>query len=229
MVRSVNLGAAFTAGKRAMRTSATAVVAVLALGLALPPHATAQTAPVAAVEATQVRVAGSAVRAGRVSMSIDAPFDVAAAVATDFMHYREFLPQVRQSRIVRRHRGQSDVYLQVPLLLNLGVLWGVVRFDVRRAPGAMVVSGSLQQGNVSRFDYRLELAAEAGGRTHAVMQLLAVPSLPFPPSLVSAQQSRWATRGLAAMRDRAEHNAQAMRAIAGGRRLDATSAPPPAG
>jgi hypothetical protein len=217
-------------------------LATIVLALAAPAMARAQAAPPssstaagavaptptsapAPIDVQQVAVPGTSVRAGRVATEVDAPFDVVAAVLTDFAHYSEFLPQVDTSRVVQRRRGQVDVYLQARLLNNLGTIWALGRFTVRRAPGSLVVEGGAVQGNMARFDVRFEATAVPNSsRTRVVMQLLGIPALPFPEWLLTSQQARWAALGLDALRARAERAAaQSAQAPQPGARVERVS------
>lgn len=202
-----------------MRFAFSLAIVALSLLVALPAWAqssqgqSGQSAPtssavrsvVGSVQVQQVSVPGSGVRAGRVTTVVEAPLDTVAAVVTDFASYHEFLPQLTISRVVRRRRGHVDVYLQASLLDNLGTLWSVVRFRVHRSPDALIVDGSGVQGNLARFEVRIEATCTAEpGRTQVTLQLLGIPALPFPPWLLDAQQTRWAIRGVQALRQRAE-------------------------
>jgi ribosome-associated toxin RatA of RatAB toxin-antitoxin module len=172
--------------------------------------APAPSAPTLEVE--QVPVPGTTIQAGRVTAEVQAPFEVVAAVLTDFAHYHEFLPQVDQSRVVQRRRGQVDLYLQARLRNSTSVLWSLARFTVRRTPGSLVIEGGAVQGNLSRLEVRFEATAVPGSpRTRVVMQLLGIPTFPLPEGLLSSQQSRWAVRGMEALRARAERTAAATR------------------
>jgi ribosome-associated toxin RatA of RatAB toxin-antitoxin module len=166
----------------------------------------------------QVEVEGTNIRAGKVTTEFNAPLAIVTETLTDFAHYNEFLPQVRESRVVQRRRGQADVYLNIPLLNNLGVMWVLARFNVQRSPGQLVISGSMVQGNFERFEFKLEATEIAGtGRTRVVMTALGTPTFPFPDAIVNRSQMYWAGRGLVAFRQRAEQRAAAPRATGGGR------------
>jgi hypothetical protein len=158
------------------------------------------------LEVTQVTVPGVNIRAARVSTEFNAPFEVVSRVVLDFPAYHEFLPQVRESRVVQRRRGQQDVYLGVPLLDGFPGLWALDRFDIQRGPNNVVVDGHMVNGNMTRADVRIEATAVPGtNRTQVTLQVLGIPSFPLPTGFLNVQQGRWGSRGLTAMRDRAEH------------------------
>ncbi len=202
MIRSIRMGA-------------------LACSLLAPATAFAQqapaTSPTAAGPATPAAAPmdlqavvrpGTDVRAGRVATVINASFDTLTNVLLDFSRYREFLPQVAESRVIQRRHGQVDVYFRVPLLDNLGQVWSLVRFGVTRSPSSLVIDGQQVQGNMRRFEYRIE-AEEIPGtpRTRVTLQLLGLPGLPLPTSYLTNQHGRWAVRGMTALRARSERAA----------------------
>jgi hypothetical protein len=180
------------------------------------PERTAMAAPAvpAPILTEQVSVPGTAVLAGRVRTEVRAPYATVAAVVTDFAHYRDFFPQVRESRVVHRLRGQAEVYVRVELLRGLGMLWALSRFNVLRGPASTVVDGVLVDGNLRRFDVRFDVHPVAGDptRSEVTMQLLGIPAFLLPHGLLSGQQARWAARGLEQLRARAESMAQAQAA-----------------
>jgi ribosome-associated toxin RatA of RatAB toxin-antitoxin module len=174
------------------------------------PVATSQPAAPAPITAQQVTVPGANVQAARVRTEVRAPYAVVASVVTDYAHYRDFFPQLRESRIIHRRRGQADVYLRVEMLGGLGMLWSLSRFTAQRTPESTVVEGTLTEGNLRRFDVRFEVRPVNGdpSRTDVTMQLLGVPAFFFPDSILASQQLRWAARGLEQLRARAESFAQ---------------------
>ena len=105
-----------------------------------------------------------------------------------------------------------ELYVQVQLLRNLGILWAVSRFSVVRTASALVIDGHMVQGNVSRFDLHVDARPVAGtAHTRVTVQMLGVPTFFFPDSLVAQQQTRWTGRTLSTMRDRAESVAASLR------------------
>lgn len=156
-------------------------------------------------EVTRVAVPGVGVQAARVTGEFNAPFEVVARVALDFPSYHEFLPHVRESRVVQRRRGQQDVYLSIPLMDGFPGIWVLDRFDIQRTPTSIVVDGHMVNGNMTRADVRIEAAPIAGtDHSRVTLQVLGIPSFPLPGGFLSNQQARWGTRGITALRERAE-------------------------
>src|SRR5678815_5632023 len=75
---------------------------------------------------------------GHAEMLVAAPVAFVRDQATDFTHYKDFSNgRIRQSRLVDKRAGSTDVYLQVPVLHGMVTLWQVLRFgDVKRSPAS---------------------------------------------------------------------------------------------
>lgn len=175
---------------------------------AIVPTTTAATATT--YESRSVTVDGTDVQAGLVVGEIDAPFSVMSAVLTDYSNYRHFLPRIVDSRIVRRRRLETEVYLRAELLENFGVVWAHSRFRVTRASDSLRVEGERIDGTLQRFEVRLEAAAIAGtNRTRVAVQILGLPSFPLPTGYLTRQHLRWTGRAFEALRSYAEGRAHA--------------------
>lgn len=171
-----------------------------------PAEAPAPVAATTTMQSESISVPGTSVRAGRVHVEVHAPYATVAAVITDFARYRDFFPQLGESRVIHRRRGQADVYLRVELMRGLGTLWALSRFNVQRTADATTVEGTMVDGNLRRLEVRFEARAIAGdpSRSEVTMQLLGVPPFFVPEGLLNSQQSHWAARGVELLRARAE-------------------------
>lgn len=164
--------------------------------------ATATNAPSApqadVVTVTEVPVDGTLVRRGRSETIINAPMDVVARAMTDYSRYSEFMPHVRESRVVHRNRSATDVYVQVPLGGSLGVIWALLRVDARRQSDRLELVGQTVDSNMDRFETRslIERLPGPEARTRLVFEVLALPRLPFPSS-VFTREMRDAARTVA--------------------------------
>ncbi len=190
---SLSLGSAFPGAAMAQTPPSTATAGDAAVAQA-PPAAPVAAAPAAAPAAPDVvtsseEVPGITVRRGRSETIIDAPFEVVARAVTDFPTYDTFMPHVRDVRVVRRNRADTDVYMQVPLRGSLGVMWALVRVNVRRTPGRLELVGRAVDGNMERFESTTTLERIPGPtpRTRMSFTLLALPRLPFPSSVFSRE------------------------------------------
>jgi ribosome-associated toxin RatA of RatAB toxin-antitoxin module len=196
---------------------ALATVSTLLATLSVTVHAWAQTVPTATpaagIRVEAITLPGVSVPAGRATAEFAVPFSAVESVINDFGHYQEFLPQVQQSRVVHRRHNQVELYVQVRLLRNLGTLWALTRFDVQRTADGMIANGALLEGNIRRFDLRIEAHMIPGtANTSVSLMLLGLPAFFMPNSVLAQQQSQWAERALTAMRQRAEATARSQRA-----------------
>lgn len=156
-------------------------------------------------EERTVAVAGTDVHAGISVAEVAAPFAVVAAALQDFSTYRQFLPRLNESRVVRRRRAESEVYLRAELLEGFGVVWALERFRVTRATGSILVEGERLDGTMRRFDVRIEAVEIAGtNRTRIAVYLLGLPPFPLPSGYLSRQHGRWTARALRALATRVE-------------------------
>jgi hypothetical protein len=186
-----------------------ACIPIVLVALALTSPAFAQSAPAAAtpagVRVESITVAGATIPAGRATAEFAVPLSAVESVINDFGRYHEFLPQVAQSRIVHRRHDEVELYLQVQLMRNLGTLWALTRFELQHGPDSVVAHGVLLDGNVRRFDLRIEAHAIPGSpNTRVSLMLLGEPSFFLPQNVLAQQQPAWAVRALSAMRSRAE-------------------------
>lgn len=194
------------------------------------PAAEPAAAPPAAPEivVTSEEVAGVPVRRGTAETVIRAPMEAVVQAMTDYGRYAEFLPHVRESRVVRRNRALTDVYLQVPINASLGVVWALLRVNARRGPNQVELVGESVDGNMDRFETRCVLERVEGDTpaTRMRFSLLALPRLPLPSSVFSREMANSARRVADTVRTRVEraHTLDAMRAVA-----PAPSAPVPPG
>jgi ribosome-associated toxin RatA of RatAB toxin-antitoxin module len=145
--------------------------------------------PAATVTVSSEEVPGMSVRRGRSDTVIDAPMEIVARAVTDFPRYDSFMPHVRDVRVVHRNRADTDVYMQVPLRGSLGVVWALVRVNVRRTPNRLELVGHAVDGNMERFESTTVLERVPGPtpRTRMTFTLLALPRLPFPSSVFSRE------------------------------------------
>lgn len=134
-------------------------------------------------------VEGTTVRRGVSRFTVRAPMSVVAREFTDFGNYTQIIPRVAESRVVRRTRAGTEVYMQVRLGQNLGVLWSRLRLSVRRTAAAVEVSGTSIEGNVDRFELatRIEPMPDDPERTLITCRMLSVPQLPFPSSVFTRE------------------------------------------
>lgn len=184
----------------------------------------------AQVTMRSVSVPGTTVRAGVANAEVPAPFETLAAVLLDIGRYREVLPRIDQSRVMQRRRGELDAYFSATLLQGFGTLWARTRMVITRSPGHLRIEGAMLEGNLARFELRVEASAVPNdpGRSTLEVQLLGLPQLPLPASLLDGVLARWAARGLGGFRDRAVQSARAASPVGASAPVGAPSAGPSA-
>lgn len=161
-------------------------------------------------EERTVAVQGVDVQAGISVAEVAAPFSVVSAALQDFSSYRLFLPRLNESRVVRRRRGEAEVYLRAELLEGLGAVWSLQRFRVTRANGSILVEGERIDGTMRRFDVRIEAVEVSGtNRTRIAVRLLGLPPFPLPSGYLTRMHGRWTARALRALAGRVEGLASA--------------------
>ncbi len=157
-------------------------------------------------ERYEVSVPGAAVKAGAGRVFVNAPIATVRRVVTDFAHYQDFIQRFKRSRVVGKTARTTDVYLQVPILHGSATVWSLTRFSAPRrlADGTEVIQGTMLDGNVK--DFRATWYLTPIDETHTLLraELLMVPSLPVPGSLVTDELKYAADQGVTASRDRAE-------------------------
>ncbi len=95
--------------------------------------------------------AGKAERYGHAEVLVNAPLAKVRQYVTDYGHYKDFAPtKFQNSRIVAKKAGETDVYLQIPIMNGLVTLWDVARFGAPRvvSPGVEIIEGRQIKGNM---------------------------------------------------------------------------------
>ncbi len=146
-------------------------------------------APVDELVVSDEAVEGTLVRMGRSEVVIRAPMEAVVRAMTDYTRYSEFMPRVHESRVVRRNRAATDVYMQVPLGGTLGVVWGLLRVEARRAPDRVTLDGQTVDSNMDRFETHVLIERLRGESpaTRLTFRVLALPRLPFPSSVFTRE------------------------------------------
>lgn len=147
---------------------------------------------------TDETVAGISVHRGSAETVINAPMEYVTRTMLDYARYSEFMPHVRESRVVRRNRAQTDIYMQVPLTSALGVVWTLMRLTVTQSRDRVELAGQAIDGNTDHFESRSVIERIPGPtpRTRFTFAVLALPRLPFPSS-VFTREMRDAARTVA--------------------------------
>ena len=157
-------------------------------------------------ERYNVAVQGQSIRAGGGMTAIHAPLATVRRIVTDYGHYADFMPRFQKSRIVAKSGPLTDVYLQVAILHGAASIWAVTRFGppVPEGNGERIEGRLHGQGNVDELMAIWHLTAVDENRTIAKLELLIVPKLPLPGSVVTPELEFASDQAVSATRDRSE-------------------------
>jgi len=145
------------------------------------------------------------INAGAARVNVDAPEELVRSVVLDYKTYANFLSRFEKSQIVGRSGDKTDVYLQVPILKGAAKVWAVVRFEpIKQVDGGEVLVGHMIKGNVKRLDATWRLKKLDDTSTQVALELLIVPDLPVPDSLVVPEVRFAAAKAVEGSRDEAE-------------------------
>ena len=143
--------------------------------------------------------------AGAARGNVSAPSDLVRSVVLDYKNYASFISRFEKSRVVGKSGDKTDVYLQVPILKGAAKVWAIVRFEPPKQVGETeVVEGHMVKGNVKRLDATWRLKKLDDASTQVVLELLIVPDLPVPDSLVVPEVRFAAAKAVEGSRDEAE-------------------------
>jgi ribosome-associated toxin RatA of RatAB toxin-antitoxin module len=174
-----------------------------------PSRANAPNAP-AAVERYEVKLPFADFRAGAARTTVAAPLDDVLPLITDYAHYSESIKAFEVSKVVARDGANTDVYLRVKILKGAAKIWAVVRFGPPRTDGdSRTISAHLVKGNVKRLDAVWHLDPASDGHSRLALELLIIPDLPVPESLVVPEVRDAAGTAVRGVRDEAEKRASA--------------------
>jgi ribosome-associated toxin RatA of RatAB toxin-antitoxin module len=156
-------------------------------------------------ERYEVETPHSRIKAGAARVAVRAPVPAVRKVVTDFKNYSKFISKFDKARVIGRKGDQTDVYLQVPILKGAAKIWAVVRFDPPKSVnGEDVIQGRMIKGNVDRLDAKWRIKKIDANNTQLHLELLIVPKLPVPGSLVTGEVAYAADEAVMGSRNRAE-------------------------
>jgi hypothetical protein len=159
-----------------------------------------------ATERYNVPIQGYSIKAGGGMTVVNAGLAPVRQTVTDYGHYADFMPRFKKSKIVGKNGPNTDVYLQVAILHGAASVWAVTRFGPPSPEGAGErIEGRLQgQGNVDDLRAVWHLQPIDADHTLVKLELLIVPTLPVPASLVTPELEFASDQAVSATRDRTE-------------------------
>jgi ribosome-associated toxin RatA of RatAB toxin-antitoxin module len=188
---------------RRVRTALLSTVIFAFAGLSAAPS---DAAPVTRhVVRFSVKVPNSGIEAGAARALAYAPSAGVRSVVTDYARYSSIITQFKNARVVGRAETHTDVYLEVPILSGFSTIWAILRFEAPVTKGnQQVIRGRLLKGNVKRLDATWRIDKMDDEKSVLSLELLMVPDLPAPASVVSAELRKAAGKAVNAARNEAE-------------------------
>ena len=197
------VGRRFVSGRAMKRRTFVAGALLAALSLGAPDPALA--AASRDIRRFDVKVKNSDYDAGAARAHVLAKKDVLRSVVTDYAHYSSIITRFRTARVVGRAGDKTDVYLEVPIMKGAAKVWAVVRFEPPKVEGTdEVIRGRMLKGNVKRLDAVWRIREVDATSAELDLELLIVPGLPAPRSLVLGETKSAAARAVLGARDEAE-------------------------
>jgi len=159
-------------------------------------------------ERYEVKTEHSSTKAGAARVHVAASSADVKKVITDFKNYSKFISKFDKAKVVGRDGDKTDVYLQVPILKGAAKIWAVVRFEpIKTVNGEEILQGHMVKGNVKRLDAWWRVKKIDDNNTQLNLELLILPKLPVPGSLVTGEVAYAADEAVTGSRNRAETEA----------------------
>lgn len=154
---------------------------------------------------------GKTDRYGRAEILVNAPIEAVRHEITSYKSYAELAPdRFNRSKIIAKENNETDVYMQVPVMGGLVVLWQVMRFApvVGVGTGTERLEGRYVRGNLKTSSVLYTLTQVDARRTILRMDLLVLPNMVVPQSVIDEELRDAAGTAAEAMRDRAERKSR---------------------
>jgi ribosome-associated toxin RatA of RatAB toxin-antitoxin module len=153
----------------------------------------------------EVAVPDSGVKAGAARVHVRASLNTVRKAVADLGNYAAFISKFKKSKVLARSKKHVDVYLEVPILKGTAKVWAVVRVTPAKKVGdSEVIVGKMLQGNVERLEATWRLRSLGEHSTILDLELLIVPKIPVPNSLVTGEVAYAADKAVTGLRNRAE-------------------------
>lgn len=158
---------------------------------------------------------GETLRFGHAEIWIDAPVADVLRQVRSYANYKDLAPRkFRQSRVIDKDGENTDVYMQVPLINGLIVLWQVMRFGppVLKDARTTIVDGKYIRGNLKTARVTFTLRRQGPDQTVLACDLLIALDVPAPQEMVDEELRDAAGDALLGIRDKAQAQVRARQA-----------------
>lgn len=191
-----------------LRAPSKSLLAVAFAALLAGAPATGHAADGRDIQGYDVRVPNAELDAGAARARVQSNDTTLRSVLVDYPHYSQIITRFEKARVVGKVGQQTDVYLEVPILHGASKIWAVVRFDPPKLEGSdQVIHGRMVKGNVKRLDANWRVRKVDDASADLVLELLIVPDVPAPHSLILSEVRRAAARAVSGARAEAERRA----------------------
>ena len=149
----------------------------------------------------------SSIDTGGAAILVHAPIDEVRRIITDFRHYEKVIKPFKQSKLLSRSKGVSEVYLEVPILHGAATVWVVTKIGQPVKVGNEErITARMERGNVDDFRATWKLRAVDGDKTIVKLEILVDPKMPVPSSVVTPELCTAADKAVTGVREQAEKN-----------------------
>lgn len=162
------------------------------------------------VETVSVPIEGTELVRGRSTVVVDAPIDRVRDAVLDFTHYPEFMPHYSGCKVLgRTATGARDLYMEIAALHGALKMWARVELPKPTiADGVETFETKFIEGNVRDFKAIWRLARVDDTHTRLSLEVFLQPKIPLPVDLLNEENISGSTKGVTAMRARAEQTGQ---------------------
>jgi hypothetical protein len=151
----------------------------------------------------------SAIDTGGAAIFVNAPLSEVRKIVTNYGAYAKIIQPFKQSRVLSKKNGVSEVYLEVPVAHGAATVWAVAKMGkpVKDGDEEKIVA-EYSRGNVD--DFRAVWRLRAIDATHTIVKLevLVDPKLPLPSSMVTPELKYAADKAVTAVRDESQKRAE---------------------
>jgi hypothetical protein len=149
----------------------------------------------------------SSIDTGGAAILVKAPIEEVRRIVTDYRHYEKVIKPFKQSKLLSRSKGVSEVYLEVPILHGAATVWVVTLIGPPEKKGDEErIVAKMKSGNVDDFRAVWRLRAVDAEHTIVKLEILVDPTLPAPSSVVTPELCTAADKAVSGVRDQAEKN-----------------------
>jgi hypothetical protein len=185
------------------------VVAALALALAAPAHARPRLDPERMLKLERYDVLAFAdpfkngFEMGKAIGVFDATPEEVFRVATDYTRWREYLPRVRSSEVRERRRDGATVEITLELPWPVGNTAVTARYRHEKLKGEIFrVKFQKLRGNLKEYLGSLYIEPWGAGKCAVTYEMMALPELLAPKSMVNRAVQKSASGFVHALRQR---------------------------